>query len=101
VLHDERVCKGEPGAFDVWSRRGPRGRAVITDEGTGDSEHDIALEVAIVVDEHLSDQGLEARFEAEEMKVGRPVGMAFLGAEQFAHGTIGRHTIGTRLDRAK
>ena len=30
-LHDERVCKGEPGAFDVWSRRGARARAVVTD----------------------------------------------------------------------
>ncbi len=47
--------------------------AVVADQCAGDAEHDVALEVRVVVDEDLRDERLEVRPEAEEVDVRGPV----------------------------
>ena len=83
---------------------GAGGVSSARDDGTCRSDapsrrRPLALQVFIVVDENLSDEGPISVFEAEEVDMRRPVRMATLGAQDVAARTVGGHRISGRLDR--
>jgi NADPH:quinone reductase len=67
----------------------------------GDTEHHIAFQAFVVIDEDLSDQSLVAWLEAEKMKMCRAVTVALLGTQHFPRRPVCRHGVAGRLDGAK
>jgi len=67
----------------------------------GHTEHHIAFQVFVIIDEDLSNQRLGARLEAKKMQMRWAVRMAILGAQQFPHWPVRWHGVAGGLDGAE
>src|SRR5690242_13382525 len=88
-FHDERVLQRIPGGLHAVRRRLSGIMPFeIADKLACNAEYRIGFEILIVIDEDLGDQCLEALLVSQKVKMSGPIGMALLGTQHIAYGTV-------------